>query len=106
MRILGITALVASLSGCLASENLVEATAQTAAKSVIKTVIASKLPGVNADVAVDCVVENASTAQLVDIAKAAVTGVDASTISTVTSIATQPETLSCIAQSDLSGLLG
>lgn len=106
MRGLGIIALTFALSGCLSTDALVEASAQSAAKSVIKSVIADKLPGVDVDDAVDCVVDNATTDQIVDIAKAAVTGVDDSTVSTVTSIASQPDTISCIAQSELSSLLG
>lgn len=106
MRVLSLIALTAALSGCLSTDELVEASAQSAAKTVIKSVIADKLPGVDVDDAVDCVVENATTDQIVDIAKASVTGIDDSTVSTVTSIASQPETISCIAQSELSGLLG
>jgi hypothetical protein len=106
MRIFVGIALLMSISGCLASDGLVEVSTQSVAKSVIKSVVADKLPGVNADAAVDCVVDNASTDQLIDIAKASVTGIDSSTVSTVTSIAAQPQTIKCIAQSELSGLLG
>jgi hypothetical protein len=106
MRVLGFIAVTALLSGCLASDEAVQLTARSAAKGVIKSVMADKLPGVNADVVVDCVVDQATTDQLIYIAKAAVTGVDDSTVNTITSIATKPETLSCIAQTELSGLLG
>ncbi|WP_434290458.1 succinate dehydrogenase [Celeribacter sp. SCSIO 80788] len=99
-----LTALI--LSGCVESSSLVEDTTRTAAKGVVKTVINSKFPGVDADLYVDCVMDNADTDQLVTLAKAAVTGVDETTVSTVTEIASEPETLKCIAQSGLSGLLG
>ncbi|SFJ34181.1 hypothetical protein [Celeribacter neptunius] len=94
------------LSGCVESSPLVEDTTRVAAKGVVKTVISSKFPGVDADLYVDCVMDNANTSQLVSLAKAAVVGVDSSTVTTVTEIASEPETLKCVAQNGLSGLLG
>ena len=106
MRLLGIIAATVLLSGCLAPEAAVEQTARSAAKGVINTVMAQKLPGVNTAPYVDCIVDQASTEDLITIAKAAVTGIDNSTVSIVTTIASQPETISCMAQNELGALLG
>ncbi|WP_417254104.1 succinate dehydrogenase [Celeribacter sp.] len=98
--------LFTGLSGCIEGSSLVEDTTRSTAKTVVKTVINDKFPGVDADVYVDCIMVNAETGQLVTLAKAAVTGVDDETVQTVTEIASEPETLTCIAQSGLSGLFG
>ncbi|NIY80506.1 succinate dehydrogenase [Celeribacter sp. HF31] len=90
-----------ALSGCIESSALVEDTTRSAAKSVVKTVINDKFPGVNADVYVDCIMDNAEMDQLVSLAQAAVVGVDQSTVQIVTDIAREPETLRCIAQGAL-----
>lgn len=99
-------AAVTALSGCLDNSALVEETSRSAAKGVVKSVINSKFPGVDADRYVDCVMDNADTDQIITLAKAAVTGVDDTTVATVTEIAKEPETLKCIAQSSLGGILG
>ncbi|WP_170162719.1 succinate dehydrogenase [Pacificibacter maritimus] len=103
---MGILAATALLSGCLAPEMAVEQTVRSTAKGVINSVISQKLPGVNAEPYVECIVDQASTDELVTLARAAVTGVDNSTVSIVTSIASQPETISCIAQNGLGVMLG
>ncbi|WP_226553991.1 succinate dehydrogenase [Celeribacter naphthalenivorans] len=89
------------LAGCVESSALVEDSTRTVAKSVVKTVINDKFPGVNADVYVDCIMDNAEMDQLVSLAQAAVVGVDQSTVQIVTDIAREPETLKCIAQGTL-----
>ncbi|WP_417260130.1 succinate dehydrogenase [Celeribacter sp.] len=98
--------LLTGLSGCFDGSSLVEDTTRSTAKTVVKAVINDKFPGVDADVYVDCIMDNAEMDQLVTLAKAAVTGVDDETVQTVTEIASEPETLTCIAQSSLSGLFG
>ena len=106
MRAFGIIAATVLLSGCLAPEAAVHETARSAAKGVINSVMAEKIPGVNTAPYTDCIVDQASTDQLLTLAKAAVTGIDNSTVSIVTSIASQPETISCIAQNGLGTVLG
>jgi hypothetical protein len=106
MRLLGIISVAVLMSGCLAPEAAVQETARAAAKGVINTVMSQKLPGVNTAPYVDCIVDQASTEEVITLAKAAVTGIDNSTVSIVTSIASQPETISCIAQNGLGSLLG
>lgn len=103
--VLSLLACVA-LTACLDSSELVEEGSRAAAKGVVKTVINSKFPGVDADVYVDCILDNAETDQIITLAKAAVTGVDDTTVATVTDIAKEPETLSCIAQEGLAGIFG
>ncbi|SEK49309.1 hypothetical protein [Pacificibacter marinus] len=106
MRLLGIITATVLLSGCLAPEAAVQQTARSAAKGVINTVISQKLPGVNAEPYVDCIVDQATTDELITLAKAAVTGIDNSTVNIVITIASQPETISCIAQNGLGVVLG
>lgn len=78
-----------------------EEVARAQAKSVINTVVAQKMPGVNAAPVTDCIIDNATLPEIFTIAKGAVTGVSNETIATVLSVSKRPETASCIARNTL-----
>jgi predicted ThiF/HesA family dinucleotide-utilizing enzyme len=78
-----------------------EEAARGQAKTVVNTVVESKMPGLNAAPVTDCIIDNASMNEVFTIAKAAVTGIDDSTVSTVMDIAKRPDTVTCIAKNKL-----
>ncbi len=76
-----------------------------AAKNAIRPVLEQKFPGVAAGPAADCVVDNASSQELLALAADAVTGPTASTGQIVSNIVSRPETLACLATQGLPVLL-
>jgi hypothetical protein len=89
------------LTGCLDASDSVDMVARNTAKTVVNGVVASRFPGVDASVVTDCVIDNASTSEIVEIAQAAVVGTTSATTSLVLQIAQRPDTVSCIADDTL-----
>ncbi len=103
MRVVAILSAVAALSACMGGAGLSpEALARSQAKSVVNSVVAQKLPGVNVAPVTDCVIDNASMSEIYTISKGAVVGVDAATVTTVMTIVKRPDTLNCITKNGLS----
>jgi len=94
------TLAVLALSACSATEGVVQDTSRKAAKQVVTQVLNEKFPGNHTEVYTDCVIDNATTNEIFSLAKAAVTGVDESTVKTVVSIGTRKDTLICIGGSN------
>lgn len=102
MRILSLTLVAAfGLSACLDASDAVDTAARNSAKTVVNGVVASQLPGVDASVVTDCVIDNASSSEILEIGQAAVLGTTADTTSLVLEIAQRPDTVSCIADDTL-----
>jgi len=78
---------------------------RAAAKSAIRPVLADKLPGVPAEPAADCVIDNANSSELLALASDSITGATASTVQTVSGILSRPGTLQCLATQGLPALL-
>jgi hypothetical protein len=78
---------------------------RAAARNAIRPVVAERLPGVNAEPAIDCVLDNASTDELLALASDSLTGPTATTVENVTAIASRPQTLNCLAADGLPALL-
>jgi len=83
-----------ALSGCV-TDGIVQDTSRQAAKGVVTPIIANRFPGKNTAAYSDCVIDNATTDEIFDLAKAAVTGVDQSTVNTVVGISTRTGTVKC-----------
>ena len=79
--------------------------ARHAARTAVQPVLAAKFPGVPLEPATDCIINNASSKELLSLASDAVTGATASTVEVVTNIASRPETLKCLATDGLPVLL-
>lgn len=94
-------ALVLGLSACTLGQSA-EEVARNQAKSVVNTVVAQKMPGVNAAPVTDCIIDNASMSEIYTISKGAVVGVTNDTVSAVMTIAQRPATMQCIAKNGLS----
>ncbi len=69
---------------------------RNAAKSVVNDVIEDKAPGVNAAPVTDCIIDNATGSEIVEIAGAAVTGVTDTTVALVLEITTRSDTITCL----------
>lgn len=76
--------------------------ARETAKSVVRPIVADTVPGPAGVVLTDCIIDNASDTELVNLAGAAVTGVEPNTITLVSNILQRPETVAC-ATSSLAG---
>lgn len=98
--------MLVALGGCQASDALVQEASRSAAKSVVNGVISQRFPRVNAAPYTDCIIDNASTQEIVSLATGAVTGADEATVSTVLDIAGRPDTSNCIARNALGSVLG
>ena len=102
MRLVGLTIAALALSGCMQDMGASgDALARHAAKGVVNNVVASKFPGVDATPVTDCIIDNASGAEIVTIAEAAVVGTSQQTTELVVAIARRPETQRCAASSYL-----
>ena len=93
-----------ALSGCMQGD-VADDISRKAARSVVKPVLAEKLPGVPTEAMTDCVIDNASSAEIVTLAKAAAIGVQQDTYDTALGIAKRPETIQCIATDGLAPFL-
>ena len=89
-----LVATVAALSAC--DTAIGTEVSRNAAKSVVNDVIEDKAPGVNVEPVTDCIIDNASGSEIVDIASAAVTGVTEQTVDLVLEIATRTDTIECL----------
>ena len=76
-----------------------------AAKRAVRPVLEERLPGVPVEPATDCIIDNASSRELLSLAADAVTGPTANTVEIVSDIATRPETIRCLATEGLPALL-
>ena len=96
-----------ALSGCLAAETAVQETTRSMAKGVVNQVMQEQFPGANATPYTDCIIDSATTGEIVTIAREAGTGVTPETVTLVLDIARRPESLRCMAsQPGLVGLIG
>lgn len=108
---LGVVAL--ALAGCVAvtpvpgpavpgaptttpTPTILDAASRQIARNVVNTEMQKRLPGVNVAPYTDCVINNATTAELIDIAQMTRAGV-AGTADSVASIVSRPATTQCIA---------
>jgi hypothetical protein len=76
-----------------------------AARTAIRPVLEQRFPGVPLEPVTDCVIDNASSSELLSLASDAVTGATANTGEIVTNILSRPETLNCVATEGLPVLL-
>lgn len=79
--------------------------ARGAAKSVVARAAAERLPGVPVEPYTDCIIDNASSQQILTLAADSVTGPTAATWEIITGIARKPETLQCLLTKGVSTLL-
>jgi hypothetical protein len=100
MRILAALVLVV---GCAPAAQ--EVVAREAARAAIRPVLAQTFPGVPLEPATDCILDNATTDELVTLASGAVAGPGPQTAEVVARVAARPETLNCLATTGLPAIL-
>lgn len=98
-------ALAAALLAAGCSPQAQDALARDAARAAITPVLTERFPGVPLEPALDCVIENASAAQIRTLALDGLTGPTESTVEIVGNIVRRPETLTCLAARGLPALL-
>ncbi len=92
-----------SLTACETS--VVDQFAQERAKDAIRPVLEENFPGVPVEPATDCIIDNATAGEILDLAGDAVTGVTAGTVATVAEIISRPDTIACLAEEGLPAIL-
>lgn len=95
-----------ALSACVAGETVMQETTRSLARSAVDAAAARYVPGVNVTPYTDCVINNASTNELIQLAQAAGAGA-AQDVATrawpvVRTVASRPEATQCFLQA-LSG---
>lgn len=70
--------------------------ARDQARSSVDQVVNKRFPGADPTPVTDCVIDNASGSEIVNLASAAVTGITERTVETVLEIGTRPETVTCL----------
>lgn len=105
-KILTSVALLSALSACSLGDPIVEDTSRQIAKGVVNSVIQQRFPGVNAAPYTDCVIDNASTEEILGLAQNAALGDNQSATATVITITQRPATTQCITQNAISAALG
>ena len=102
MRTVAAFASVVFLAGCLQDIGPAgDMLARDVAKGVVNSVVQSRLPGVNAAPVTDCIIDNASGAEILTIAEAAVVGTTQATNDLVVKIAQRPDTVRCALNNSL-----
>ena len=76
-----------------------------AARSVVNRVVVERFPGLPVQPSIDCVIDNATTEELLSLASETVTGPTAASAQTVIAIATRPRTIQCLASEGLPALM-
>ena len=95
---------LATLAAC--TPQMQDELARDAAKNAVRPVLQDRLPGVPVEPATDCVIDNATSKEILALAADAVTGPTANTVEIVSDILARPETLTCLATEGLPPLLG
>jgi len=79
--------------------------ARDAARNAVRPVLEQNFPGIPLEPASDCVIDNATSGELLSLAADAVTGPTANTAEIVSDILSRPATLQCLATEGLPVLL-
>ncbi|MEO1641594.1 MAG: succinate dehydrogenase [Pseudomonadota bacterium] len=91
-----------ALTGCMQDLGPAgDVIARDAAKGVVNNVVQTRFPGVDARPMTDCIIDNASGSEILQIAEGAIVGADQATTDLVVDIAGRPETIRCSANSFL-----
>ena len=88
-----------AMTACVEIQQAADRTGRTAAKSAVTEAIYTRFPQVPKELVVpftDCIVDNATGAEIAALAQDAVIGVDAETAATVRTILSKPATARCL----------
>ena len=91
-----VTAPIPTAPGATPAPTVLDAASRQVARGVINSEMQKRLPGVNVAPYTDCVVNNATTAEMIDIAQMSRSGATG-TADSVAAIVSRPATTQCIA---------
>ena len=94
MRLAVVLLAITSLLGCTTAQK--DEFARNAAKSAASKVLVERYPGLPVEPAVNCVIDNANSTQILALATDSVTGPTESTVQIVSGILQKPETVQCL----------
>lgn len=98
-----IIAAFALLSACTTT-NPIDQIARSSAKSVVLPVVQQRLPGPQAEAVTVCVIDNATTNEILSLARDVGTRAGTTTVQTIATILQRPETVQCVLGVGLPGL--
>jgi hypothetical protein len=87
------------LSACTPVQQAVDNTARKGTKGLVIETLATRFPRVPKELILpfsDCIIDNASAAEIQDFARSALAGVDDQTVATIRSVLSRPETAQCL----------
>jgi hypothetical protein len=93
----------ATLAACTPADQ--DRLTRDAASAAITPVLVQRFPGVPVAPAVDCIIDNANSRELLSLAADSITGPTANTVELVTNIVSRPDTLNCLLANGLPALL-
>ena len=93
----------ATLAACTPADQ--DRLTRDAARAAITPVLVQRFPGVPVAPAVDCIIDNANSRELLSLAADSITGPTANTTELVTNIVSRPGTLTCLLANGLPALL-
>lgn len=108
MVTLGMMLLATGLGACTQASQRVDEIARQGAKGVVTETLATRFPQVPKQLITpftDCIIDNSDANEIRVFAKSAVIGVDDTTVATVRSVLSRPDTVRCLSQNSL-GLAG
>lgn len=98
MRIALALALPFALSACVTGETMMQDTSRTLARSAVNSAAQQYFPGVNVSPFTDCVINNANTSEIMQLAQAASKGSAgaADALPIVRTVVARPEATQCL----------
>ena len=105
MRLAALICGALMLSACVEVQQAVDNTARQGAKGVVAETLATRFPQVPQPLITpftDCVIDNSTAVEIREYARAAVVGVEETTVTTVRNVLARPETVQCLQTNALS----
>ncbi|APE44326.1 hypothetical protein BOO69_13640 [Sulfitobacter alexandrii] len=99
MRLAALALCMVGLAACTEVTEAVDSTARAGAKGVVTETLATRFPQVPKQLITpftDCIIDYADAMEVREFARAAVVGVDETTVSVVRNILARPETRTCL----------
>ncbi len=84
---------------------LADQIARDQAKKAVNPVLAQRFPGVPLEPATNCVIDNASASEIIQLAKAGTTTVSQTDVNLIIEIATRPDTITCLLEDGITPFL-
>jgi hypothetical protein len=104
-----LTVSLMALVGCESATQAVDDVARRSAKAAVAETLTTQFPSVPNKVVTpfsDCIIDNSNTSEIAKFAKAAVVGVDETTVTLVRTILSRPETTQCVTKAGVAALAG